>query len=652
MISQLRIHILPKALLFVFILLCVGGCRTSFKQNFRDFRAHYNTYYNAQKSFETGLAKNDAQDREYNPFLPIRIHQRPVNAGNEDFQKTIDKGADVLRKYDASKWVDDAIELIGKSYYYRQEYFSADQKFQELYAASTNNKLKQSSVYWRGRTYLELELHQEAINYLSEQLVIFDENWNRTLEAETRAVLAEHLIELGNFAEAEEELKLSIEHLSTKAHRSRGHFLYGQVLERNGKLGVAFEAYAKVEKYYQDYDLLFQANIRKGQIARQLGNWEVSYDIFYSMSRDDKNLNEKSELDYELAKTIQEKGDFEEAEDIYYSVLYDNISNPSRETIAKTYYGLADINKDYYNDFALAAAYYDSSAQQRIDPEKLPSEFNANELAASFGEYSRLTSSIHTKDSLIWLGSLPQEQLDSVVLEQKKLRREEILKQLREEEQRRNTLVNVSGGNRVQQAQTGQRKGFLNYKSPVQLIDAQSQFQAIWGDRPLVDNWRRLAVIRVSLSDSSGNDSQGNGANSTSISSISLDDIQIDLSEVPFTAGEKDSMSMEMAEEMFQLGNLFFLSLEMPDSAAYYFEQVIRDYPTSDVVPITYYSLSELKITIGDNDRARDIADELITKFPDTIYAQRQRERYNIPYNTDISEAGDNEGLSSLYFGY
>ncbi|MEX2362799.1 MAG: hypothetical protein WD597_04210, partial [Balneolaceae bacterium] len=116
------------------------------QSNWRNFNAYYNTFYNAKESYNAGLKKNLGQPRDYNPLQPIRIHEKPVNAGVQEFDKAIEKGADVLRKYEDSKWVDDALELIGKSYYFKQEYFSADQKFKELFVTSNNPKLEQEAL--------------------------------------------------------------------------------------------------------------------------------------------------------------------------------------------------------------------------------------------------------------------------------------------------------------------------------------------------------------------------------------------------------------------------------------------------------------------------------------------------------------------------
>lgn len=635
-----------------FILVFAGlvlftGCKSSVKQNFGDFRAYYNTYYNAKKSYQSGVNKNEAQNREYNALIPIRIHLEPVNAGRADFEVSIDKGADILRKFEESKWVDDAIEIIGKSYYYRQEYFSADQKFQELYQATESERLKQRSVYWRGRNYLEMQLNDQAIDYLQNEILVFGENWDKGLLAETKAILAQHYVAVENYELAEKELSECIDDLTTKEHKARGYFLYGQLLELNGKPEEAYDAYDGVGKYYRDYNLFFEANVKKGQVARDLGLNEESFELFESLGKDDKNFTVKADLDYELGQALQADGQFEEAKDVYLSVLRNTISKPSNVTIAKTYYGLAEISRYYYNDFKLAASYYDSASSGRVDEEELPEGFDAAELFSSFGEYVRLRESIELNDSLLWLGQLPEAELDSVVLELKKKRKKELEEQLREAEARKNTLVTVSQREQTQNRGTA-TNGFLNFKNPLLIADARSQFQAIWGDRPLVDNWRRFNSIVIEISDSTQTETSETNIYAGN-ANIQLSDIQIDLSAVPFLPEDRDSVNNLVANEYYELGNLFFLSLQMPDSAEHYFIKVIEEYPDYDATSISYYSLSELLYSLDELDLARDAAEELIQFYPESEYAKRLAERYQVSIEQSETRISEADSLKLVY---
>ena len=621
------------------LIIMLAGCRSAFKSKFNNFNAYYNTFYNAKKSYNAGLEKSLDQKRNYNFLQPIRIHQTPMGAGAQDFQKAIDKGADILRKFDETKWVDDALEIIGKSYYYRREYFSADQKFDELALSSDSEEMKQRAVYWKGRILLELEVYGQGVQYLEEQLSVYDGQWKKRLEFQVRAVLAEHYIERENYVAALDLLNESINKLPERAQKERGYFLIGQLNELLGNSEAAFEAYDKVADYYSEYELQFEAKKKKADVARQLGKTDEAYKVFSSMVRDDKNTEFIADLNYELGKTEQDRGRFKQAESIYLGILRDRRTKPSAVTKAKVYNGLAEVYRFNYDDFAMAATYYDSAANVGVKKEELPESFEAKELAVSFGEYARLKFEVHELDSLLWLGMLPEAKFDSVlaVLEQQK--REELERLQKEQEDRANTMINVDSRNTESAAASSERNGFLNVKNPVMLADASQQFKAIWDNRPLADNWRVASLIVNTISqDSTG----GSGTDGLMDGQQAKSVVTIDLSRVPFTVAEQDSVRDEIAYRHYELGNLFFLSLNLPDSARRYFNYVIDTRPNSDVAPVSLYSLSEINDIQQNDDMARQQAVQLVDRYPNSIYAERLAEKFDLVRNMEEEQVEHN----------
>ncbi|MEQ9035483.1 MAG: tetratricopeptide repeat protein [Gracilimonas sp.] len=629
-----------RRLLFgIFLLIIMTGCKTSFQSKWKNFNAYYNTYYNAQKSYQSGLQKNLGQQREYNPLQPIRIHPKPVNAGAQDFDKAIQKGADVLRRYEETKWVDDAIGLIGKSYYFRQEYFSADQKFKELFVTTQNPDMQQKSILWQGRVLLDMELYNQGIAFLSEQLTLLEGEWNEGYRAEVKALLAQHYVKVENWQVAANVLSEALPNLEKKDYRERGYFLLGQIYERLGNTEAAFDAYNKVQNHYVEYRIQYLSQRKKAEVARNLGRNEVAYQIFDDMVRDDKNLEYKAELDFELARTEHERQNYKRAVKLYNNVLHNNLRQPAPDVAARAYYGLAEIHRFAYDDFEKAAAYYDSAAQKNVPAEKLPEDFQAKELAESFGNYARFKSQIALQDSLLKLGRLSPEAFDSALVElrQKKIAELERLKE--EQEQQQNQLVTVNRDDEESNATSNMSNGFLNSNNPVVQENVRQQFYAIWGDRPLTDNWRVESMIDYSAI---SNDASKSVAGSDATSGNEQVTVKIDLSAVPFTPQEQDSVQKLIASYEYQLGNLFFLSLNMPDSATYYFQKAIENPSKENINTVSLYSLSELYTIQENEEEARYYARRLIEEYPQTEYARRVSVKFDIPLTIGEKEKTSN----------
>lgn len=608
-------------LLIVFVM---TGCKSTFQSRWTNFNAYYNTYYNAKQSYQAGLKKNLDQPRDYNPLQPIRVHPKPVNAGAQDFDKAIQKGADILRRYEDSKWVDDAIGLIGKSYYFRQEYFSADQKFKELFVTTKNAELQQESILWQGRVLLDMELYNEGIAFLSEQLSLQDEIWSDQRRAEAKLLLAQHHVQMKNWQTAANELTEALPKLSKKEYRERGYFLLGQVYERIGNIEAAFEAYDNVKNHYVEYRIQYLAQRKKAEVARELGRNEVAYRIFNDMVRDDKNLDYKAELDFELARTQHERGEFEKAIRSYNNVLRNRLSNPSAEIAARSYYGLAEIYRFQKNDFTKAAAYYDSAAQRNVSADKLPEDFRARELAESFGNYARLKSDIALQDSLLRLGQMNKEEFDSVLVKLKEQKLEELRRLQEQRQDQQNQLVNVNTDETQEAANL--TNGFLNSNNPGMQENARQQFRAIWGNRPLADNWRVEELIDYSTINNEENALQGSGNGQES----EIASVRIDLSAIPFEPQEQDSVRKLIAASQYELGNLLFLSLEMPDSAIHYFKKAIDNPSSESVNMVSLYSLSELYASLENREEAIFYARKLVELYPNSEYAQQIAETYEL----------------------
>ncbi len=625
-----------RILSVVLVMMIFMGCKSSFKSNFTDFNAYYNTFFNAKKSFKIGEEKSENQARDYNTLQPLRIYETPLGAGAADFQNAIDKGADILRKYEDSKWVDDALLIIGKSYFYRKEYFSADQKFEEIYLSSVNDEIKQNAVLWKGRVLLELELYNQGVQYLTEQLALLEGEWVKGIEFQVQTVLAEHYVERENWVNALDQLNTSVKKLPKKEYKERGFFLIGQLNEILGDSEAAFDAYNEVSKYYTNYDLQFESQKKQAEVARSLGKSDEAYKVFAKMVRDDKNSEFISELNYELGKTEQDRGNYEKSEDIYINILRDTRVKPGVITRAKVYNGLAEINRFNYNNYELAAAYYDSAAKVNAPEDELPEDFNAQEFAISFGDYSELKNEIHLQDSLLWLGGLSQEKFDSVLVELENKKREEFARLQKEQEERRNTLINVDPSSSTNTGDESiERNGFLNYKNPVLLAESSQQFRALWNSRPLLDNWRVSSLIVDNIQSQIESDTNNESTNNTGDGNEAF--ISIDLSRIPFTVQAKDSVKDEIASLHYELANLFFLSLNLPDSAEYYFNKVLNERPNSSVAPVSMYSLSELYSIQNNNNQAYSEAEELVRKYPNTVYADRLIDKYDIE-KPDVSE--------------
>ena len=628
----------------------MGSC-SSMKYQWGNFTAYYNTFFNADQSFEKGYQASLKAQPVLNTEKPIRVTEIPSKAGFTDFDKAIEKSAKILREYDKSKWVDDALFLIGKSYFFQMNYFSAEEKFIELMNNSADLDLKQQAIFWRARTFYETKRYDEALALINEELSAIDTKWSAANKAQVELIEAETYVELEDYYKAEALLENALPRLKQKEYKAKGWYLKGQLHERNNENEKALEAYSKVKSYTNDYNLQFLAKRKQAEIARLTNQLDKALELFVDMSNDGKNYDVIADLNYEIGRTLQLKGEYKKAESVYKELLYNRLKAPGKETSAKTHFGLAEIHRDNYKDLLLTAAYFDSANTRAGNSELLPEWFNAAELSKYYGAYARLHKKNVRFDSLLYLSTLNPAQLDSVILEIQEIRKKELELLKKQQEKANSTLAvvnsNPNQNNPQQQEGTQLQNGFLNHKNPMLVQQAKDQFMALWGNRPLVDNWRRADAIKnVMVSNqNSGSDKQGT---QTKNNQQELQALKIDLAEIPFDSAKKVQFINDFAANLYETGNVFYLNLNQADSAKNYYTRIIQEFPESKVLAQTQFTLSELYFSKGDSIKARDLAFKVTTKYPETAFASVLSQKYNFEVSDSTTSKSPKEQLNDF----
>jgi len=111
--------------------------------------AYYNTFYNAKTAYSSAMKAKLASSNQKAPA--------------DLLDKTIKKCGKLIKYYPKSKWVDDAIVLMGKAYFENGEYDKAIRKFQELTIYYPESPLVLEAIYLTGVTHHMKEDYNFAI---------------------------------------------------------------------------------------------------------------------------------------------------------------------------------------------------------------------------------------------------------------------------------------------------------------------------------------------------------------------------------------------------------------------------------------------------------------------------------------------------------
>ncbi len=620
-------------------------------QGWRNFNAYYNTFYNAKQFYNDGEREIKRQQPDVSQLELIQIFPKPVNTGSENFQEAINRGSGILRNHEGSKFVNRAILIIGKSYFYRSEFFSALEKFQELQIL-TEGEFQQEAIFWQGRTFYQLNNDEAGISLL-ENRISSVENTDSDIGYSIYAILGQLHASSQNWSSAAKTLDIASNGLQNGEVRARTYYLLGQVYEEMGQNGSALYAYSRSNEISTDFDLEYNALYKEADVSRRIGSFPRAESIYRSMLRDDKYFEVYNELQYEIARTQQMKGNTDTAIENYKAVLGSRIQTLQPVTKAKVYYSLAQIYRDQIGNYAMAAAYFDSASTQRVDESEIPFNFDAEEMADVFGRYTELRNEIADRDSLLRLAEMDGDELDRFIQEQQRIEARRIQNELDEIQSRRNSMIVTSAEDMVIESTETLENGFLNSNNEVLIADASLQFQAIWGDRPLTDNWRRAETVTGSRFDSAA--PEANNMNGDIL--VTGDDApgtgiqpKIDLSNIPFTDEQKAEKREEIEGFHYQLGNLFFLSLDQPDSAKVYFEKVTAGNYNSELTGMSLYSLAEIALLEDNVDQANRYYEQLREIKPNSLFTNRLSDRLGMTNDSEsvVQETSVIEQLNNL----
>jgi len=302
--------------------------------------AYFNTFYNAKKHFSKA-----------NDLTQKRIKAKIGSNELVNYDKAIEKSIKLLNQYPDSRYVDDAYLLLGKSYYYKNNFRRAITELKNLKQLFPESKLNLEGDLFRARAQLELKEYVSADSTLRQLMA---STKSKDIQARSNLILGDVLTKGGRHAEA---IEFYIQAVETGLGREKSNALYKiaaayDTLNINDK---AAEYFKKVEKSEPSWEMLFESKFRYAVSLRKLDNIESSIKFFDKLLASEKNKARFAEIKLEISKCLEKKDDMKAA----ISTYQDIIQNHSKTVeSAEAYYRMGDLYVKKFHDFERAVACY------------------------------------------------------------------------------------------------------------------------------------------------------------------------------------------------------------------------------------------------------------------------------------------------------
>ena len=140
--------------LFLFSLLLFTGCSV-----WCDFITYFNLYYNTSNIFDEAEELIKSQQRDLFSAEPLVV----PGSASPLLTKVVDKSTVILQYHAESAYVDEALMMLGKAFYYQRNYLKALRKFSELIATQPESEFILEARLWIAKTQMMLKNYDEAI---------------------------------------------------------------------------------------------------------------------------------------------------------------------------------------------------------------------------------------------------------------------------------------------------------------------------------------------------------------------------------------------------------------------------------------------------------------------------------------------------------
>ncbi len=249
---------------------------------------YYNTFYHAEQSYRKAEKSQKKAKRE-------------VATGQEvkDYDEAIKKASKVLTFHPKSKWVDDALFLIGKSYYNMGDYAKAERKFKELVTNFPKSNLVEESYYYLGLSQYKQGNKLEATKALNSLL---DNPKMKKRRSEVCFELGEIKFEEEEYSGAIKFYKRMLAQYPKDELNALAQFRIGEAYYKLKDYNQAKENFSGVGKYEKQGELAYESDLWSGETAYQLKNYKEGLKIFLELSREKRYAKYLPQIELKIAE--------------------------------------------------------------------------------------------------------------------------------------------------------------------------------------------------------------------------------------------------------------------------------------------------------------------------------------------------------------
>ena len=602
---------------------------------------HYNYYFNANNKLNEVLEKaKTAFVDDYSQLLPFYNFTLDVTATDSIQLDSITyKSSTAIALHDLrNDWIDNMYLLWGASYYLQKKFDSAYLMFQFInyafapkekdgyylaigsardgnsaYSISSKEKnslprrifseppSRNDAFIWQIRNFLAQDQMAEAASLIV--TLRNDPKFPKRLNNDLHEVQAYWFYKQKMWDSAASHLVNALSNATNLQEKARWEYLIAQLYEMTGNFKESEKYYVKVSGHTTDPVLDIYARLYAIRVNKDGGDKTIdkNVDELLKMAKKDKYEDYRDIIYYMAAQMQLQGNNIDEAFKLLQKSTQYTSNNAAQRN--RAFLQLAELSfarKEYRQ----AYNFYDSL---RLDDPALKNVEAISARKATLGNLATNFEIAERQDSLQRIAAMPEEQRKEFV---KKLAKELRQKQGLKEEA-------ISAGPAFSAPTlfpAVQPKGEWYFYNTASKTRGATEFKAKWGNRPNVDNWRRIATINLALmSNQMGNTNQNQqGTGKTAAEGISFDALYENL---PLTPDQLKKSNDSLQAALFALGKIYVQEIEDCQAGTETFENLRNKFPQFEKMDEVLFNLYYCYNKNGDAAKAASIKKLLGEKY-------------------------------------
>ncbi len=626
-----RFFYVVLAVLFLNLLGCSTKKNTWTRRAYHNVTAHYNVFWNGLMSQLEGMDNlREVVEDDYSEVLRVYNYGTKEQAKqlNPKMDRAIKKASIAIQRHsmvfsgkERVKWIMQSYLLMGKAYFYKQEYISARRVFDFISKEYTYDPIHYEGMLWLAKTYIQREQYQKAEAMLNLLETKKNENDFPDKVYETLPlVTADLYLAQKKYDQAYPYLERGLELTKDKEMKARLNFILGQINQKEGDLQRASAFYKKVIKANPPFKMAFEAKLNMARCyTGHSGDSKEVLKVLNKMLKDTKNKDYFDQIYYALADVAFK--DKQDSLGIYYlkKSVSTSVNNKKQKAISAL--DLANIYFDK-GDYVPAQAYYDTAVS--FMPLDFPDRMKYKKISMTLSSMVSYLETLHTQDSLQKVSRMDSTKIydliDGIIAEYKAEQQ-----RLQEEKQAMQDMGGtqfVSPGGRGPGIALGGSTEWYFY-NPTTKARGYTEFLRKWGQRKLEDNWFLSDKRQMLSSFEEGEESDTTATDTTLTAEQNNPENRAyylkNLLKTEEDFKRSDSLMLEAYNKL-----AFIYREELNDTlhAVETYKELLERFPGNKYEADDWYALYKMYAAKGDKENEEHYKNLILSKYPDSDYAK------------------------------